>query len=130
MISRQQHKIRWRLILGDEAEAVCGGLSEQDADRDAALEYLYGREGQGRNRRAGGRAAEGSSKGSLDASRLTVPEWINAVHTLFLQRTIERIEKDALERYKVQELVTNVDLLKRAEPNMTLLKAVLLPSTS
>jgi len=117
-----QQKIRWRLILGDEAQDICGGVQGEDADRDAALEYLYGREGRGRNRRAGGRRDQ---KGSLDPSQLTVPEWINAVHTLFPQRTIERIEKDALERYKVQELVTNVDLLKRAEPSMTLLKAVL-----
>jgi VWA domain-containing protein len=123
----RQQKIRWRLILGDEAEDICGGVQGQEADRDAALEYLYGREGQGRNRRAGGRRSQGGrdEKGSLDPSQLTVPEWINAVHTLFPQRTIERIEKDALERYKVQELVTNVDLLKRAEPSMTLLKAVL-----
>ena len=124
-MTSRQHKIRWRLILGDEAEGVCGGLSDQDADRDAALEYLYGREAKGRNRRAGGRGDQGSGKGSLDPSQLTVPEWINAVHALFPQRTIERIEKDALERYQVQEMVTNVDLLKRAEPNMTLLKAVL-----
>jgi hypothetical protein len=120
-----RHKIRWRLILGDEAEGVCGGLAGQDADRDAALEYLYGREAKGRNRRAGGRGDQGSGKGSLDPSQLTVPQWINAVHALFPQRTVERIEKDALERYQVQELVTNVDLLKRAEPSMTLLKAVL-----
>jgi hypothetical protein len=124
-MNSRQHKIRWRLILGDEAEGVCGGLSGQDADRDAALEYLYGREAKGRNRRAGGRGGQGSGKGSLDPSQLTVPEWINAVHALFPQRTVERIEKDALERYQVQELVTNVELLKRAEPNMTLLKAVL-----
>jgi Mg-chelatase subunit ChlD len=120
----RQHKIRWRLILGNEAEGVCGGLGGEDADRDAALEYLYGREGAGRNRRTAGRG-QGSHKGSLDPSQLTVPQWINAVHALFPQRTIERIEKDALERYQVQELVTNVDLLKRAEPSMTLLKAVL-----
>jgi len=119
MTPREQ-KIRWRLILGDEAEVACGGLGGQDAERDAALEYLYGREGQGRNRRGGS-----GGKGSLDPSQLTVPAWINAVHSLFPQRTIERIEKDALERYQVQELVTNVDLLKRAEPSMTLLKAVL-----
>jgi hypothetical protein len=124
-MTSRQHKIRWRLILGDEAEGVCGGLSGQDADRDAALEYLYGREAKGRNRRAGGRGDQGNGKGSLDPSQLTVPAWINAVHTLFPQRTVERIEKDALERYQVQELVTNVELLKRAEPNMTLLKAVL-----
>ena len=123
----RQQKVRWRLILGEEAEDICGGVAGQDADRDAALEYLYGREGQGRNRRAGGRRPQGGrdAKGSLDPSQLTVPEWINAVHTLFPQRTIERIEKDALERYQMQELVTNVDLLKRAEPSLTLLKAVL-----
>ena len=39
--------------------------------------------------------------------------------------TIERIEKDALERYHLQELVTNVDLLRRAEPSQSLLKAIL-----
>ncbi|HTU92337.1 MAG TPA: VWA domain-containing protein, partial [Gemmataceae bacterium] len=54
-----------------------------------------------------------------------VPEWINAVHTLFPRRTIERIEKDALERYQIQELVTNPDLLARAQPSQTLLKAIL-----
>jgi predicted metal-dependent peptidase len=79
-----------------------------------------------RTSRSGKGGGKGSSnKGSLDPSQLTVPDWINAVHTLFPQRTIERIEKDALERYAVQELVTNIDLLKRAEPNLTLLKAVL-----
>ncbi|MBL9152557.1 MAG: VWA domain-containing protein [Verrucomicrobiales bacterium] len=124
-MTEKEQKIRWRLILGDEADDVCGGLGAADADRDAALEYLYGREGQGRNRRRGGGGGGGDRKGSLDPSSLTVPEWINAVHTLFPRRTIERIEKDALERYAVQELVTNADLLKRAEPNMTLLKAVL-----
>lgn len=120
----KEQKIRWRLILGDEADEVCGGLEGPDADRDAALEYLYGREAQGRNRRGQGRGAAGG-KGSLDPSNLTVPDWVNAVHTLFPRSSIERIEKDALERYAVNELVTNVDLLKRAEPSVTLLKAVL-----
>lgn len=115
-----EEKIRWRLILGEEAEAACGGLSGENADRDVALEYLYGREGQGKNRRG-----SKVGRGSLDPSQLTVPDWINAVHTLFPKRTIERIEKDALERYQVQELVTNAELLKRAEPNLTLMKAVL-----
>jgi hypothetical protein len=54
-----------------------------------------------------------------------VPDWINAVHTLFPQKTIERIERDALERYGINEMVTNPDLLRRARPSMSLLKAVL-----
>jgi hypothetical protein len=116
--------IRWRLVLGGDAEQGLGcGLGGTDAKRDGALGYLYNREYHGgrnvRPRRGGGGA------GSLDPSALTVPEWINAVHELFPKRTIERIEKDALERYKLEEMVTNPDLLARAQPSQTLLKAVL-----
>lgn len=123
MMDPLEQKIRWRLILGTEADDSCCELSGADADRDVALEYLYGREGEGKNRRGAGQGGGGG--GTLDPSNLNVPDWINAVHTLFPQRTIERIEKDALERYEVQELVTNGELLQRAKPNMTLLKAVL-----
>jgi Mg-chelatase subunit ChlD len=63
--------------------------------------------------------------GGLGPSQLTVPEWINAIYELFPKKTIERLEKDALERYNLEEMVTNPDLLSRAEPSQTLLKAVL-----
>jgi Mg-chelatase subunit ChlD len=114
-----QRKTRWRLVLGDGAESCLGGLTGQAAACDKALSYLYDREyGAGRNVRSDG-------PGDLGESQLTVPEWINSVHELFPRRTIERIEKDALERYQLQEMVTNPDLLARAQPSQTLLKAVL-----
>lgn len=109
---------RWRLILGAGADGILGGAGDGEAQRrDQVLGYLYDREyGASRNvRREGGDAA----------SQLTVPDWINAVHELFPKKTIERLEKDALERYQIQEMVTNPDLLRRAEPSNTLLKAVL-----
>ncbi|MGC4047912.1 MAG: VWA domain-containing protein [Armatimonas sp.] len=109
---------RWRLVLGAGSEDALGGLSSGWAEREAALGFLYDREyGSSRNVRPG--------PGSLDESNLTVPDWINQVHELFPKRVIERIEKDALERYGLEELVTNPELLKRAEPSQTLLKAVL-----
>ena len=113
-------RLRWRLVLGGGAEDVLGGLPDGDwAAREAALGFLYDREyGAGRNVRVGG-------AGSLDPSQLTVPDWINQVHELFPRRTIERLEKDALERYGLEEMVTNPDLLSRAQPSQTLLKAVL-----
>jgi hypothetical protein len=115
--------VRWRLVLGGEAEQGLGcGLEGQDAQRDKMLGFLYNREyGSRRNVRQ----KSSDRHGSLDDSQLTVPDWINAVHTLFPRRTIERIEKDALERYQLQEMVTNPDLLARAQPSQTLLKAVL-----
>jgi hypothetical protein len=120
-MSGREELLRWRLILGAESEQGLGcGLDGDDAGRDAALGFLYGREyAAGRNVRSQGR------QGTLDDSVLSVPEWINAVHTLFPKRTIERLEKDALERYQIQEMVTNPELLARAEPSQTLLKAVL-----
>jgi Mg-chelatase subunit ChlD len=128
---QQNRKIRWRLVLGDGAEDVLGGLAGEWCDRDIALGFLYDREyGAGRNvRRGGGKNGQGKEggtrQGSLDPSQLSVPDWINAVHELFPRKTIERLEKDALERYHLEEMVTNPDLLSRAQPSQTLLKAVL-----
>jgi Mg-chelatase subunit ChlD len=118
-----QRQARWRLVMGAGYEQFCGGLSDEDARRDAMLGYLYNREyGAGRNVRLPG---DRSGTGGLGESELTVPDWINQVHELFPQSTIERLERDALERYQLDEMVTNPEVLARAQPNPTLLKAVL-----
>ena len=122
MTEETLRKLRWRLVLGAGTEDLLGGLPAEGGweEREAALGYLYNREyGSGRNVRG----PEGP--GSLDPSQLSVPDWINAVHTLFPRRVIERIEKDALERYGLEEMVTNPALLARAQPSQTLLRAVL-----
>lgn len=121
-MSDRKRLVRWRLVLGDSADQALGSpLNGEEQAADAALGYLYDREyGAGRNVRK-----TKDRTGSLDDSALTVPEWINQVHELFPKRTIERIEKDALERYQLQEMVTNPEVLERAEPSQTLLKAVL-----
>ncbi|HEY3321627.1 MAG TPA: VWA domain-containing protein [Planctomycetota bacterium] len=113
-------KLRWRLVLGDGAQTALGGLEGEWAERDGALDFLYCRETAGRNVRPAD-----ERRGGMGDSALTVPDWINAVHTLFPKKTIERLEQDALERYQIQEMVTNPELLKRATPSPTLLKAVL-----
>lgn len=120
-MSDKARLVRWRLVLGESAEEALGcGLGGAEAERDAALGFLYDREyGPGRNVR------QSKKSGGSGESQLAVPEWVNAVHELFPKRTIERLEKDALERYQLQEMVTNPEVLQRAQPNVTLLKAVL-----
>ena len=113
--------LRWRLVLGEHAQAGLG-FPELDRDalaRDAALSWLYNR-GSDLGRRDI-RARQGGS----EASVLTVPDWINEVHRLFPKETIERLERDAVERYQIHEVVTNPDVLRRVEPNQALLQAVL-----
>jgi Mg-chelatase subunit ChlD len=121
----QQRQSRWRLVMGAGSEQLCGGLSDEDQQRDECLGFLYDREyGGGRNVR--GRSGKGEDRqGGLGESMLTVPDWINKVNELFPKRTIERLEKDALERYQLEEMVTNPQVLARAQPSQSLLKAVL-----
>lgn len=113
---------RWRLILGPASEQHCGALSADGAARDAALDWLYGRDGDlGRRdiRRGGARGA-----GSED-SPLTTVDWLESIHRLFPKETIERLERDAVERYQIDDIVTDPEVLERVEPNTALLKAVL-----
>ena len=101
-MSTNERLARWRLVIGAGSEQLCGGLGGDDAHRDACLGFLYDCEyGSGRNVR--GEGGEGrSQRGGLGESSLTVPEWINRVHELFPKRTIERLERDALERYQLE----------------------------
>jgi predicted metal-dependent peptidase len=119
MTSDAERRTRWRLVLGED-HGLGASLSDLEQKRDRMLEFLYGREGAGRN--SGNDGARGAD---LSNSVLNVPEWINQIQELFPKRTIERLEKDAIERYKLDEVVTNPEVLARAEPNQTLLEAVL-----
>lgn len=120
--------VRWRLVLGEAADTL-GGLAGDPAGMDAALEWLYGREGSLGQRdirgRGGGKGKSDDRTGSLDPSQLSVPDWINEVHRLFPKETIERLEQDAVERFEIDEVVTNPDVLERVQPNEALLGAVL-----
>jgi len=108
---------RWRLLLGDPAEAACGGLSAEAQAADAALDWLYGRDSD--------RASRGERSAGLGPSALSTPDWINTIHTLFPKEVIERLERDAVERYGIDEVVTNLEVLERIEPSESLLRAVL-----
>lgn len=113
---------RWRLLLGKAASSACGALETTDAAREQALDWLYEREDGSEDGDARDRV---SRQGGNEASQLSVPDWINAVHQLFPKDTIERIERDAVERFGMHELVTNPEVLARLEPNLSLLQAVL-----
>lgn len=111
---------RWRLVLGQAGEGLLGGtgLSPDASARDAALDWLYQRDGD-LDRRDVRRSA------GLGGSTLSTVHWLDDIHRLFPKDTIERLERDAVERYDILEVVTDPSVLERIEPNPTLLKAVL-----
>ena len=116
---------RWRLILGRYAEqrlplsGGSGGGQGQSGRMDRALEYLYGREYKGRGLR------KDETHGSLSGSQPTLVTWLSEVRELFPKETVEVIEKHALDRYGLTELVTDPQTLERLEPNQELLRTLL-----
>ncbi|MBA9003511.1 VWA domain-containing protein [Thermomonospora cellulosilytica] len=119
---------RWRLVLGEAAEECLGGLGDRDAARDRALDWLYGRDSEYARRgirRGGGRGRDAERDADLSPSQVTPVDWLDDVHRLFPKETIERLERDAVERYGIHEVVTDPAVLGRIEPNPTLLRAVL-----
>ncbi|WP_338706190.1 VWA domain-containing protein [Paenibacillus amylolyticus] len=114
---------RWRLVLGESAEeGLCNtdqytSAEFQYTEIDEILGYLYNREyGEEQGyRKEGGRGA----------SNLTVPKWLHKVRDLFPKPTVEILEKQALDRYGLTELLTDKKLLESLEPNMNLLKNIM-----
>lgn len=115
---------RWRLVLGSAAERCTGPLGPHAAARDAALEWLYGRDTD-LEQRGVRRGAPTGRTGGDGPSQVTAVDWLDDIHRLFPKETIERLERDAVEQYEIHEIVTDPDVLARIEPNPTLLRAVL-----
>lgn len=114
---------KWRLMLGRYANSQIQFEGDETACRsmDDVLDFLYSRE-YGDDE--GVRDAEGRMGGNGD-SQLTISEWINEVHELFPKETIEVMEKQALNRYGLTELLTDETVLQKLEPNHELLKMIL-----
>jgi len=111
---------RWRLILGQTAGMGAG--DREVVARDAALDWLYGRDADLRRR---GIRRGGSRRGGDEESTLTTIDWLDDIHRLFPKETVERLERDAVERYEINDIVTDPTVLERVRPNQTLLRAVL-----
>ena len=120
---RQEQLNKWRLMLGRYADGqiTFGEGSQSYVDMDNVLDYLYSREyGEDEGVRDPKELMGGSG-----GSQLTVSKWINEVNRLFPKETIEVLEKEALDRYGMTELLTDESVLEKLEPNQELLKLIL-----
>lgn len=112
---------KWRLILGGFAESklpLGGGLSEMDS----VLDFLYSREYL---KEQGIRSEGGGLWGGRGGSSLTVPGWLAKVRELFPQETVEVMQKQAIDKYQIKELLTDEKILRQMQPDMELLKNIL-----
>lgn len=118
-------KEKWRLILGSASKQQLSSGEEESEDEGGAgsssvhfrqmeevLDYLYENEATSR---AGGTTRDG----------LTAVDWINKVRNIFSKEVSEKIEKHAIEKYNLLDLLNDPDVLQNIEPNKDLLKNIL-----
>ena len=108
---------RWRLVLGEEARQPLGeiALGEADAAMDRALQALYDADGR----------AGSSRKGGLGASAPSVARWLGDIRTYFPSSVVHVMQKDALERLGLQQMLLEPEMLREVEPDVHLVANLL-----
>ena len=128
---QRQQLLRWRLVLGQRAQKCqCGakggpecsctgsamdisGLADAMPDTDAfgldgALEMIYQERGAG-----------------LEGSNLNIPRWLGDIRRYFPQDVAAMIQKDAIERQGLNELLFEPDTLPLLEKNVDLVATII-----
>lgn len=108
---------RWRLILGKNADRQIALADQRLLRMDSALDFLYGREA--------GEDVKRDPQGGGGASAPAVARWLREVRSLFPRETAEILQRHALDRYQLTELLADREVLERMEPNEALLETVL-----
>ena len=113
---------RWRLLLGAPADEPLGvGLGRDDAAMDAALASLYDQEPAG-DAQAGGAAGRANSTrtAGLGASAPRVARWLGDIRTYFPASVVQVMQKDAVQRLQLYELLLEPELLGSVQPDVHL----------
>ncbi|CAN5917094.1 VWA domain-containing protein [soil metagenome] len=118
--------LRWRLALGPEAEKTSselglsalhqagGGLDGVDGARlqdfDDALGFAYD---------------DGAKKGGSSSSRPYLPKWLGLLREFFTKDVIALVQKDAIERKNLTELLFEPETLPLLDKNVDLVATLM-----
>lgn len=108
---------RWRLVLGGEAEAACGALAGPALEIDQALAALYEPEGPG--------GLGGDRRGGRGASQPGVARWLGDIRRYFPGSVVQVMQRDALERLKLREMLLQPEMLEAVQPDVHLVAQLL-----
>jgi Mg-chelatase subunit ChlD len=110
MSAETERQRRWRLILGSgAADGIQCPLAGADAEMDRALRALY----------------DSERKGGLGASSPNVARWLGDIRTYFPSSVVRVMQKDALERLDLRQLLLEPEMLEAAEPDVNLVATLL-----
>jgi Mg-chelatase subunit ChlD len=135
MSSGDERLRRWRLLLGPGSEPGEQGdgpegagpgdgpgveLDRDDRAMDAALAALYDREGED------GPAGRGTRRrGGLGASSPSVARWLGDIRTYFPSSVVQVMQRDAIDRLNLRQLLLEPEMLASVEPDVHLVGTLL-----
>lgn len=107
-------KRRWRLILGEPAEAACSGLlGGNDLRIDEALSALYDADGPG------------GLRGGSAASSPRVARWLGDIRRYFPASVVQVMQKDAFERLDLRSMLFQPEMLEAVQPDVHLVASLM-----
>lgn len=107
-------KRRWRLVLGEPAEAACSGLLAGDDQRiDAALSALYDAD------------EPGGLRGGSGASSPRVARWLGDIRRYFPASVVQVMQKDAFERLDLRSMLFQPEMLEAVQPDVHLVTTLM-----
>jgi len=104
---------RWRLLLGSADDAPGSfSLEGLDAQRDATLDALYGE-------------SAGDRRAGLGRSSPRVARWLGDIRTYFPTSVVQVMQRDAMDRLGLRELLLEPELLESVQPDVHLVGTLL-----
>ena len=101
---------RWRLVLGGgEADGVEIPLNQQDERIDGALQALY----------------DSERSGGLGSFAPYVARWLGDIRTFFPTPVVRLMQKDALERLNLRQMLLEPEFLESVEPDVHLVSVLI-----
>ena len=107
---------RWRLVLGGADDGAGVRLAGDDQRIDAALAAVYDAPPAGR----GGRRS-----GGLGSSAPGVSRWLGDIRRFFPTSVVQIVQRDAIERLRLQQLLLEPEMLASVEPDVHLVAMLL-----
>src|SRR5688500_224414 len=129
-----QNLARWRLILGKSAEESlqqmgnCVGqsiLGGDQAELDEALEAIYSGDEIDKDEWARGDARGGAHGAVKGRTFPKVAKWLDQIRNFFPKDVVVLLQKDAIERRGLKQLLFEPEIMANIEPSLDLAATVL-----
>jgi len=101
---------KWRLILGgDQNDGTGASLGAQDLKIDKTLEALY----------------DSDRRGGLGGSSPNVSRWLGDIRNFFPNTVVQVMQKDALKRLDLTQMLTEKEMLENVEADVHLVATLM-----